>query len=142
MPQTAVATDTEAATFSGRIKAGMMRVGMEAKPAVLMRAWKKRFGERLTPSRPVFYDWFKAKTPRIDIANLYRLSDVLEVGARWLALGDSRYLSKAVISPDPELGSLIEIYNDLRPGFQDELRAHARELLRLQKTLGKDSGTK
>ena len=117
--------------FNERIKAGMDARWSNHETTFLIKKWGEVYGERRSPSRQAFYDWMKATSPKIDISNLYLLSDLLEVNARWLALGPPTPITKPFV-PDDKIKVLIDAYKALQPDLQDELIKEAHKLLRLQ----------
>jgi hypothetical protein len=119
-------------TFSGRIKGAMSQAGLDPEPKVLVKAWAKKYGAKHKISRTSVYKWFKAKNPKIDIPNLFYLSDLLDVNARWLALG-APYSPAKPISPDPELKMLLDAYQTISPEAKRELVAEGNKLLRVHK---------
>jgi hypothetical protein len=132
-------------SFNGRIRAAMARRswptnrdGKDIAVVVLRTKWIEFFRSRKdvkTPSRPTFYDWFKHSKPKISPRNLFLLSDLLDVNARWLALNDSS-MAKPII-PDMEIQSLIDAWNNLSPVAREELIQEANKLLRVQGTPSK-----
>ena len=120
--------------FNERIKTAMTMRGLDPTPAALQKAWKAHFGAKHPVSRQVFYDWFKAKTPKISPANLFCLSDILNVNSRWLC-GWQHPVFGRVDKPfhaDEDMKRLLDAYEALRPGFKEELIQQANKLLALQ----------
>ena len=119
-------------TFSGRIKGAMSQAGLDPEAKVLVKAWVKKYGTKHKVSRTSVYKWFKAKEPKIDIPNLFYLSDLLDVNARWLALG-APYSPAKPITPDPELKMLLDAYQTVSPEAKKEISDEANKLLRVHK---------
>lgn len=129
-------------TFAGRIRDAMttrgwptQRDGKNIAPVVLRTKWKEFFKGRKDaplPSRPTFYDWLDSKESRISIKNLYLLSDLLNVNARWLAIREGS-MAKPIF-PTDEIQPLIDAWNHLGEAARDELIKEANKLLRVQGT--------
>jgi hypothetical protein len=129
-------------SFSGRIRAAMTRCswptkrdGRDIAVLVLRSKWAEFFKGKAnakTPSRPTFYDWLRHKEPKISPKNLFLLSDLLNVNARWLALNQGS-MSKP-ITPDMEIQTVVDAWNNLSPAAREELVKEAEKLLRVQGT--------
>jgi hypothetical protein len=127
-------------SFKGRIRAAMTRQGWptsrdgrDIAVVVLRTKWKDYFKgakDAPTPSRPAFYDWLGSDKPRISPKNLFLLSDLLNVNARWLATRE-RGMSKPIY-PDDEIQPLIDAWGALNPAAREELVREANKLLRVQ----------
>ena len=131
---------TDHMTFAGRIRDSMIRKGWpvarDGKPIaviVLRTKWQEFFRGRReapVPSRPTFYEWLSATKARISPKNLFLLSDLLDVNARWLDLNQGS-MSKP-ISPDDEIQALVDAWKHLSPTGREELLKDATKYLRVQ----------
>jgi hypothetical protein len=127
-------------SFKGRIRAAMTRQGWptsrdgrDIAVVVLRTRWKEHFKgikDVTLPSRPTFYDWLGSDKPKISPRNLFLLSDLLNVNARWLATKD-KGMSKPIY-PDDEIQPLIDAWGALNPAAREELVREANKLLRVQ----------
>lgn len=128
--------DEQSVTFGGRVKMAMTQRGMDtllrAAPT-LQRRWREHFkGKGIsTPDRQMFYQWLAADRPRITPENLFRLSDCLDVNARWLALNDGSPTKP--LFPDPDLKRLLDAWNAMKgPAAREELLRAAANILAIQ----------
>lgn len=129
-------------SFHGRIRAAMARhgwptnrEGKDIAVVVLRSKWAEFFKGRSdakTPSRPTFYDWMKHRDPKISPKNLFLLSDLLNVNARWLALNTGSMAKP--ITQDMEIQRLVDAWLSLSPTAREELIKEADKLLRVQGT--------
>lgn len=129
-------------SFSGRIRDAMTRRGWpthrdgkDIAVVVLRTRWKEFFKGRpeiKIPSRPTFYDWLASREPKISIRNLYLLSDLLNVNARWLSIKEGS-IAKPIF-PTDEIQPLIDAWNNLSSEARDELIKEANRFLRIQGT--------
>jgi hypothetical protein len=129
-------------SFKGRIRAAMTRRGWttsrdgrDIAVLVLMAKWAEFYKGKSsvrTPSRPTFYDWLKHKEPKIAPRNLFLLSDVLNVNARWLALNEGS-MAKPIMA-EMEAQELFDAWDNLGPAAREELIKEAQKLLRVQGT--------
>lgn len=127
-------------SFKGRIRAAMSRhgwttnrEGRDVAVLVLMAKWAEFYKGKpsvRTPSRPTFYDWMKHKEPKISPKNLFLLSDVLNVNARWLALNEGS-MAKPIFA-EMEAQELFDAWDNLGPAAREELVKEAQKLLRVQ----------
>jgi hypothetical protein len=130
----------ELSTFYGRIRAAMARHGWpttrdgrDIAVVVLRSKWIEHYKKQpkvSTPSRPTFYDWLEHKDPKISIRNLFLLSDLLDVNARWLAMNEGS-MAKPLM-PDMDAQPLFDAWNHLNAAAREELIKEANKLLRVQ----------
>ena len=130
--------------FKGRIRAAMTRKGWptsrdgrDIAVVVLRTKWREYFKERKairTPSRPTFYDWLAHQEAKISPKNLFLLSDVLDVSARWLGLNEGP-VQKPFFQED-EIQILLDAWPHLNDAARDELRKEVQKLLRIQGVRG------
>jgi hypothetical protein len=142
MPRGRAEHQEERTSFKGRIRAAMSRHGWptardgrDIAVLVLRDQWEKYFKSKpsvVTPSRPTFYDWLKHKDPKISPRNLFLLSDVLNVNARWLALNEGS-MAKPIMA-EMEAQELFDAWDNLGPAAREELIKEAQKLLRVQGT--------
>ena len=108
------------------------RDGKDIAALVLMDRWEKHFkGRKISvPSRPTFYDWTKHKDPKISPRNLFWLSDLLEVNARWLGFNEGSMAKP--MEADEELQPLLDAWRHLKGPARAKLVREANDLLQVQ----------
>lgn len=100
-------------SFADRIRAACAQVAIPPKAPALMKAWEAKFGKDLTPSRQAFYVWMRSDEPKITPPHLYKLADLLQVNARWLAINEGT--PTRPIFPTVDEVELWQIFNKLTP---------------------------
>lgn len=84
---------------------------------------------RMKLNRQTVHRWVAGEgdpTPEL----LFKLSDVLQCNARWLALGHPESPVKPM-TPTPEQAEVLDIFTRLPPAAQETWMTNGRDLLRL-----------
>jgi transcriptional regulator with XRE-family HTH domain len=89
-------------TFGGRVKMQMAARGIR-NPAELAR--------RMSLPRQTISKWLNNETKDLELSNLYKLADILDCNARWLALRDG--VPQKPVEMDLEKKRVIDLYQAL-----------------------------
>lgn len=115
-------------TLAGRIRIGMVTAGIQT-PAELAR--------RAKIHRQAVHKYLNGENEKLTPEKLYRLSDALNVNARWLALGPPHTPVKPKFL-DPDMHELVQIKETLDKVDSDHAReaieawvSHGRNLVKL-----------
>ncbi|MBX3661243.1 MAG: helix-turn-helix transcriptional regulator [Burkholderiales bacterium] len=91
-------------------------------------------GRRIGLPRQTVHRWINGDTKNMTHENLYKVADVLQVRARWLAVGDTA--PAQIDLADGDVVGLIRIYESMPPAARDQWLAIGRTLLSMH-TVGK-----
>jgi len=86
---------------------------------------------RLELPRQTVYRWLTGDIKHLSVENLFRLADLLNVSARWLALGDVEP-SKYVIKNETEV-EMMSVMKEMSPLAREQWLTVGRSLLAVQK---------
>lgn len=111
----------EDTTLAGRIKIGMAQAGIHS-IAELAR--------RMKLNRQTVHRWVDGQGDKLTPEHLFKLSDALQVSARWLALGPP----ESPVSPrhiDTEADELLQIRDALPQDARDQWLSSGRGLVKI-----------
>ena len=108
-------------SVASRIRSAMVACGMKS---------VAEFGRRVGLPRQTVHRWINGDTKNMTHENLYKVADVLQVRARWLAVGDTSPVQ--VDTSDGDVVGLLKIYESLSPASREQWLAIGRTLLTVQ----------
>lgn len=101
-----------------RIRTAMTACGMKS---------VAELGRRIGLPRQTVHRWINGDTKNMTHENLYKVSDALQVRARWLAVGDSA--PEQIDLGEGDVVGLIGIYETMSPAAREQWLAIGRTLL-------------
>ncbi|MGA0023204.1 MAG: helix-turn-helix domain-containing protein [Burkholderiales bacterium] len=105
-------------SIATRIRTAMTACGMKS---------VAELGRRIGLPRQTVHRWINGDTKNMTHENLYKVADVLQVRARWLAVGDT---SPAQIDlGEGDVVGLIKTYEAMAPAAREQWLAIGRTLL-------------
>ncbi len=112
-------------SIATRIRTAMITCGMKS---------VAELGRRVGLPRQTVHRWINGDTKNMTHENLYKLADVLQVRARWLAVGDTS--STQIDLGDGDVIGLVKIYEAMPAAAREQWLAIGRTLLSMH-TVGK-----
>lgn len=110
-------------SIASRIRTAMTACGMKS---VGMKSVAE-LGRRIGLPRQTVHRWINGDTKNMTHENLYKVADVLQVRARWLAVGDTA--PAQIDLGEGDVVGLIKIYEAMSPQARDQWLAIGRTLL-------------
>jgi transcriptional regulator with XRE-family HTH domain len=105
-------------SIASRIRTAMAACGMKS---------VAELGRRIGLPRQTVHRWINGDTKNMTHENLYKVADVLQVRARWLAVGDDA--PAQIDLGEGDVVGLIKIYEAMSPQARDQWLAIGRTLL-------------
>ena len=105
-------------SIASRIRTAMTACGMKS---------VAELGRRIGLPRQTVHRWINGDTKNMTHENLYKVADVLQVRARWLAVGDTA--PAQIDLGEGDVVGLIKIYEAMSPPARDQWLAIGRTLL-------------
>lgn len=105
-------------SIASRIRTAMTACGMKS---------VAELGRRIGLPRQTVHRWINGDTKNMTHENLYKVADVLQVRARWLAVGDTA--PAQIDLGEGDVVGLIKIYEAMSPQARDQWLAIGRTLL-------------
>jgi transcriptional regulator with XRE-family HTH domain len=112
-------------SIASRIRTAMTACGMKS---------VAELGRRIGLPRQTVHRWINGDTKNMTHENLYKVADVLQVRARWLAVGDTA--PAQIDLGEGDVVGLIKIYEAMPSEARDQWLAIGRTLLSMH-TVGK-----
>jgi transcriptional regulator with XRE-family HTH domain len=112
-------------SIASRIRTAMAACGMKS---------VAELGRRIGLPRQTVHRWINGDTKNMTHENLYKVADVLQVRARWLAVGDTA--PAQIDLAEGDVVGLLKIYELMPPTARDQWLAIGRTLLSMH-TVGK-----
>lgn len=118
---------------AGRIKAGPVdpenSIATRIRTAMTACGMKSvaELGRRIGLPRQTVHRWINGDTKNMTHENLYKVADVLQVRARWLAVGDTA--PTQIDLGEGDVVGLIKTYEALSPSAREQWLAIGRTLL-------------
>lgn len=112
-------------SIASRIRTAMTACGMKS---------VAELGRRIGLPRQTVHRWINGDTKNMTHENLYKVADVLQVRARWLAVGDTA--PAQIDLGEGDVVGLIKIYEAMPSAARDQWLAIGRTLLSMH-TVGK-----
>jgi transcriptional regulator with XRE-family HTH domain len=112
-------------SIASRIRTAMTACGMKS---------VAELGRRIGLPRQTVHRWINGDTKNMTHENLYKVADVLQVRARWLAVGDTA--PAQIDLGEGDVVGLIKIYESMPSAARDQWLAIGRTLLSMH-TVGK-----
>lgn len=114
-------------SIATRIRTAMTACGMKS---------VAELGRRIGLPRQTVHRWINGDTKNMTHENLYKVADVLQVRARWLAVGDTA--PTQIDLGEGDVVGLIKTYEAMSPAAREQWLAIGRTLLSMH-TPGKDT---
>ena len=112
-------------SIASRIRTAMAACGMKS---------VAELGRRIGLPRQTVHRWINGDTKNMTHENLYKVADVLQVRARWLAVGDTA--PAQIDLAEGDVVGLLKIYESMPPAAREQWLAIGRTLLSMH-TVGK-----
>ncbi|MDP2398276.1 MAG: helix-turn-helix transcriptional regulator [Burkholderiales bacterium] len=112
-------------SIASRIRTAMSACGMKS---------VAELGRRIGLPRQTVHRWINGDTKNMTHENLYKVADVLQVRARWLAVGDTA--PAQIDLAEGDVVGLLKIYETMPPAARDQWLAIGRTILSMH-TVGK-----
>ncbi len=105
-------------SIASRIRTAMTACGMKS---------VAELGRRIGLPRQTVHRWINGDTKNMTHENLYKVADVLQVRARWLAVGDTSPVQ--IDLGEGDVVGLIKTYEAMTPAAREQWLAIGRTLL-------------
>lgn len=110
-------------SIATRIRTAMTACGMKS---------VAELGRRIGLPRQTVHRWINGDTKNMTHENLYKVADVLQVRARWLAVGDTA--PTQIDLGEGDVVGLIKTYEAMSPAAREQWLAIGRTLLSMNST--------
>jgi len=107
-------------SIASRIRTAMTASGMKS---------VAELGRRIGLPRQTVHRWINGDTKNMTHENLYKVADVLQVRARWLAVGDTSPVQ--IDLGEGDVVGLIKTYEAMSPAAREQWLAIGRTLLNM-----------